>query len=174
VFSSGPHGGAAHLEPSTIAIRDLYMPLFRKHHVGLIIAGHDHLFDHWVERYADKNGRKFRIDQVITGGGGAPIYVYGSEPDLRGYLTSTASDGVTFELRVDGEVVKRRPVQPGARWTVLLAPLAAYAGRKVELELAIDPRETTAGDAALVGWPRLFHGYERSPLQVWAEEREER
>jgi calcineurin-like phosphoesterase family protein len=91
VFSSGPHGGPAHLEPATIAIRDLYMPLFRRHRVGLLITGHDHLFDHWVERYSDKSGRRFRMDQVITGGGGAPVYVYGGEPDLQPYLTSSAS-----------------------------------------------------------------------------------
>jgi hypothetical protein len=134
VFSSGPHGGAAHLEPSTIAIRDLYMPLFRRHHVGLIIAGHDHLFDHWIERYADKNGRKFRIDQVITGGGGAPIYVYASEPDLRGYLTSSAPDRVTVEhlakpgptaadnphhfivIQVDGDRLSLEAVGSGAKF----------------------------------------------------------
>jgi hypothetical protein len=95
-FSSGPHGGT-HLEPPSIAIRDQYMPLFRKHHVDLIIAGHDHLFDHWIERYSDKNGRRYRMDQVITGGGGAPIYVYGSEPDLAPYLAAYASERVAVE-----------------------------------------------------------------------------
>ena len=88
--------------------------------------------------------------------------------------TSTGSDGVTFELRVDGEVAERRPVQPGARWRVLSVPLKAFAGRKVDIELAVDARASAAGDSLLVGWPRLFHGYERSPLQVWAEERDER
>jgi len=134
VFSSGPHGGPAHLEPSTIAIRDLYMPLFRKHHVDLIIAGHDHLFDHWVERYVDKSGRRFRIDQVITGGGGAPIYVYSGEPDLRGYLTSAAADRVTVEhlakpgpapadnphhfivIQVDGDRLSLEAVGSGAKF----------------------------------------------------------
>ena len=96
-FSSGPHGGPAHLEPSTIAVRELYMPLFRRHHVGLIIAGHDHLFDHWIERYADKSGRRYRLDQVITGGGGAPVYIYAGEPDLRPYLAAGASERVTVE-----------------------------------------------------------------------------
>ena len=51
-FSSGPHGGD-HVEPESVAIRELYTPLFRKHHVRMIIAGHDHLLDHWVERYED-------------------------------------------------------------------------------------------------------------------------
>lgn len=95
-FSSGPHGGT-HLEPSSIAIRDLYMPLFRKHHADLLITGHDHLFDHWIERYYGKDGRRYRMDQVISGGGGAPIYVYGSEPDLAPYLAAYASERVAVE-----------------------------------------------------------------------------
>jgi hypothetical protein len=95
-FSSGPHGGT-HLEPASIAIRDLYMPLFRKHHVGLLITGHDHLFDHWIERYSDKGGRRYRMDQIITGGGGAPIYAYESEPDLRAYVAINAPERVAVE-----------------------------------------------------------------------------
>jgi len=140
VFSSGPHGGPAHLEPPTIAIRESYMPLFRRHHVGLIIAGHDHLFDHWIERYADKDGRRHRIDQVITGGGGAPVYVYGGEPDLREYLTTYASERVTVEhlarpgptpadnphhfivIQVDGDRVSLEVVGSGAKF-------APYNGR---------------------------------------------
>jgi len=140
VFSSGPHGGPAHLEPPTIAIRESYMPLFRRHHVGLIIAGHDHLFDHWIERYADKDGRRYRIDQVITGGGGAPVYVYGGEPDLREYLTTYASERVTVEhlarpgptpadnphhfivIQVDGDRVSLEVVGSGAKF-------APYNGR---------------------------------------------
>src|SRR5205814_2287334 len=79
-FSSGPHGGPT-LELQSAVIRTLYLPLFRKHHVRMTIAGHDHLLDHWVERYADASGNH-RRDDVITGGGGAPLYTYKSEPDL--------------------------------------------------------------------------------------------
>ena len=140
VYSSGPHGGPAHLEPSTIAIRDLYMPLFRRHHVGLIIAGHDHLLDHWIERYVDKSGKRFRMDQVITGGGGAPVYIYSGEPDLRSYLTSSATDRVTVEhlakpgptpadnphhfivIQVDGDRLSLEVVGSGANF-------APYSGR---------------------------------------------
>ena len=108
-FSAGPHGGASaapepgtgqkapdRVEPQTVAIRALYMPLFRKHHVRMLIAGHDHLFDHWVERYAD-GGRTDRIDCVVTGGGGAPKYGYAGEPDLRAYLGATAAEEVRVE-----------------------------------------------------------------------------
>jgi hypothetical protein len=94
-FSSGPHGGD-HVEPPTTAIRTLYMPLFRKHHVRLVVAGHDHLFDHWVERYLD-GGKAYRMDCIITGGGGAPQYGYSGEPDLTQYVAAGAAQSVRVE-----------------------------------------------------------------------------
>jgi hypothetical protein len=108
-FSSGPHGGASaepmpgtgqkapdRLEPQTVAIRSLYVPLFRTHHVAMIVAGHDHLFDHWVEHYVD-NGVTYRMDSLVTGGGGAPIYPYVGEPDLRAYVAANAAQGVRVD-----------------------------------------------------------------------------
>jgi hypothetical protein len=102
-FSSGPHGGD-HVEPPTTAVRNLYMPLFRKHHVRLIVAGHDHLFDHWIERYED-GGKTYRMDCIITGGGGAPQYAYSGEPDLSEYHLAGAAE----KVRVD-HLAKPRPV----------------------------------------------------------------
>jgi hypothetical protein len=108
-FSSGPHGGASaaplpgtgqkapdRIEPQTIAIRTMYVPLFRTHHVDLIVAGHDHLYDHWAERY-DDNGATYRMDSLVTGGGGAPIYPYVGEPDLRAYAQAGSSQHVRVE-----------------------------------------------------------------------------
>jgi hypothetical protein len=108
-FSSGPHGGASaepvpgtgqkaadRIEPQTVAIRTMYVPLFRKHHVELLVAGHDHLFDHWVERYVD-NGVTYRMDDLVTGGGGAPTYSYAGEPDLRAYLAANTAQNVRVE-----------------------------------------------------------------------------
>jgi hypothetical protein len=107
-FSSGPHGGD-HVEPPSAAIRELYMPLFRKHHVRMLIAGHDHLYDHWVERYVD-NGVSYRLDAVVTGGGGAPIYLYNTEPDLQGYLAAGAAQKVRVEhLAAPGPTVADNP-----------------------------------------------------------------
>ncbi len=109
VFSSGPHGGASadpvpgtgmkapdRPEPQTIALRTMYMPLFRRHHVRLLIAGHDHLYDHFVERYSD-GGTTYRIDSLVTGGGGAPKYSYAGEPDLRPYIAAGASENLRVE-----------------------------------------------------------------------------
>lgn len=95
VFSSGLHGGAL-VEAPTLALRARYMPLFRAQHVRVTFAGHDHLFEHWVERYADAAG-PHRMDLVVTGGGGAPLYTYRGEPDLRDYLKANQSSNVTLE-----------------------------------------------------------------------------
>lgn len=82
-FSSGPHGGAK-VEGNAASIRARWMPLFRQHHVRLLLTGHEHLFEHWVERYKDASGAH-RMDEIVSGGGGAPLYAYTGEPDLSAY-----------------------------------------------------------------------------------------
>ena len=77
-------------------MRNVYVPLFRRHHVRMIIAGHDHLYDHWVERYVD-NGVAYRMDDLVSGGGGAPIYTYRGEPDLQAYVAAGADQKVRVE-----------------------------------------------------------------------------
>lgn len=96
VFSSGPHGGAV-VEPPSAALRARYMPLFRRHRVAILFSGHEHLFEHWVERYEDSEGRKHRLDHITTGGGGAPIYPYRGEPDLRDYVKTYAAEKVALD-----------------------------------------------------------------------------
>jgi 3',5'-cyclic AMP phosphodiesterase CpdA len=94
-FSSGPHGHARP-ERQAVAIRAKYHPLFRQHHVKLLLTGHEHLFEHWVERYTDASG-PHRMDEIVSGGGGAPLYGYAGEPDLSDYLKANAADEVTIE-----------------------------------------------------------------------------
>src|SRR5262249_47362543 len=91
-FTSGQHGGPK-VEPQSEAIRTIYNPLFRKHHVRMTIAGHDHLLDHFIERYSH-NGTDYRRDDVVTGGGGAPTYRYTGEPDLTQYTLAAAPEHV--------------------------------------------------------------------------------
>jgi hypothetical protein len=93
VYSSGPHGGSR-VERPTAVIRTHWMPLFRKHGVDLVFTGHDHVFEHWIERYQDGTGQWRRIDQIVSGGGGAPLYRYRGEPDLRAYVKKAAADSV--------------------------------------------------------------------------------
>lgn len=158
-YSAGPHGGASadpvpgtgakapeRVEPQSVALRSLYMPLFRKYHVRLLVAGHDHLFDHWVERYST-DGRSYRIDQLITGGGGAPIYLYAGEPDLRGYVAGAEADAVRVEhLTKPGATADENPhhfvvVQvDGDRLSVEVvgigpAPYRPYGGATSKIDL---------------------------------------
>src|SRR5215469_5393379 len=149
-FSSGPHGGA-HVEPATIELRTRYMPLFQTHHVRAVFSGHEHLFEHWVERYTDASG-PHRMDLVVSGGGGAPIYSYSGEPDLRDYLKANESSKVRLEhlvkpgnqdyptpyhfvlVRVDGNKLDMQVI--GVDWGRGFAP---YRSNKFELE---DDQET--------------------------------
>lgn len=90
-YSSGPHGGSI-IERPTAGVRANYMPLFRKHNVQMVFTGHEHLFEHFVERYRDAAGQPRRIDQIVSGGGGAPLYTYQGEPDLRAYTQASGAD----------------------------------------------------------------------------------
>jgi 3',5'-cyclic AMP phosphodiesterase CpdA len=107
-YSSGPHG-ARNLEPQTTAMRSLYMPLFRRYHVDLVFSGHEHLFEHWVERYTD-GGREYRMDTFVTGGGGAPTYTYRGEPDLAAYIAAAPGQNVRLEhLVAPGPTIPENP-----------------------------------------------------------------
>jgi calcineurin-like phosphoesterase family protein len=103
VLTSGPHGGPL-VEPQSQALRRMYMPLFRTHHVRMTVTGHDHLFDRFVEHYDDSSGTH-RMDHVVSGGGGAPIYSYRGEQDLQVYAATAAP------LKVQVE----HPVRPGVQ-----------------------------------------------------------
>lgn len=94
-FSSGPHGGS-NIEPQTIVLRERYMPLFNANHVRAVFSGHEHLFEHWVERYTDATGPQ-RMDLIVSGGGGAPLYAYMGEPDVRDYMKANDANKVTLE-----------------------------------------------------------------------------
>lgn len=94
-FSSGPHGGA-NVEAATTELRKRYMPLFNANHVRVLFSGHEHLFEHWVEHYEDASG-PHRMDLIVSGGGGAPIYNYTGEPDLREFLKANESNKVALQ-----------------------------------------------------------------------------
>ena len=59
VYSSGAH-------PSNLALRALVAPIFEKHHVQLVLSGHDHNY----QRMIPQNG----VAYVVTGGGGRGTY----------------------------------------------------------------------------------------------------
>lgn len=104
-FSSGPHGGAK-AEAPTMIIRQKYLPLFHKHHVKMFFCGHEHFFEHWVEHYEDATG-KHRLDQVLTGGGGAPLYAYAGDPDTRDYVKASPEQKIMLDR------IAKPPAEPG-------------------------------------------------------------
>jgi calcineurin-like phosphoesterase family protein len=142
-FDSGQYGADV-LQAQSAAIRTLYLPLFEKHHVRMTITGHDHLLDHFVERYED-GGRRYRMDHLVSGGGGAPTYVYRGEQDLQAYLAANAARKVRIEhlikpgpaiadnphhflvVRVDGDRVSLEVVATG---TTSFVP---YGKRRIDL-----------------------------------------
>jgi hypothetical protein len=144
-FSSGPHGGPK-MEEQTVELRNRYMPLFRATHVRAVFSGHEHLFEHWVEHYADASG-VHRMDLVVSGGGGAPIYAYTGESNLEGYLKANEASKVKLDhlakpgvergsnpyhyliVRVDGERLNMEVV--GVDWGTGFQP---YRSNKVSLE----------------------------------------
>jgi hypothetical protein len=99
VYSSGPHGGPI-VERPTAVLREMWMPLFRRHGVNLLLVGHEHFFEHWVERYVDADGTPGRLDQIVSGGGGAPIYAYVGTPNLVAYQRADPSARVRVEQLV--------------------------------------------------------------------------
>jgi hypothetical protein len=144
-FSSGPHGGP-NVEDETTALREKYMPLFHTHHVRAVFSGHEHLFEHWVEHYEDRTG-VHRMDLVVSGGGGAPLYPYTGEPDLRGYVSANQSLKIELQhlvkpgnedapspyhyviVQVDGDKLDMRVV--GVDWGASFAP---YHSNEVQLQ----------------------------------------
>lgn len=141
-FSSGPHGGAL-VEPQAASLRAMYMPLFRRHHVRLLLTGHEHLFEHWVERYVDATGAH-RLDQIVSGGGGAPLYGYSGEPNLRDYVKAGAAEKLAVQhlvrpgleagaspfhymvIHIDGEQIRVEVI--GVDWGTGFAPYGGAAG----------------------------------------------
>ena len=68
-WSAGPHGG------NPRAIRAALPDLFARHHVDLVVAGHDHIYE---------RGFASGLRYLISGGGGAPVYpVDGPLPSTR-------------------------------------------------------------------------------------------
>ncbi len=98
VFSSGPHGGGT-IEAQTLELRNRYMPVFRANHVDMVLSGHEHFFEHWVERYTDSSG-PHRMDLIVSGGGGAPLYSYRQDPDTREYLRANTANQVRLQQLV--------------------------------------------------------------------------
>jgi 3',5'-cyclic AMP phosphodiesterase CpdA len=193
-FSSGPHGGSR-VEPQAAAVRARYLPLFRQHHVKALFVGHEHFFEHWIERYEDA-GQKYRFDHIITGGGGAPLYWYYGEPELGEYLNANKENKVRLEhlvkpgyergdnpyhytvVKVDGEHMSLEVI--GVDWGSNYRPYvsnkielrdAEAAAPKVKVEtIAPRPEDVSTLDGIIKAFYETICGPKGQPRQ-WARDR---
>ena len=111
-FSSGPHGGNDAMKKAGA------MALMKKHHVDLIFAGHDHIYE---------RGELDGIRYLISGGGGAPLYKpRRSVPaatevvEAAHHFVEVKVDGpriTTVARRLDGMAMDTCVLLPGALWS---------------------------------------------------------
>jgi 3',5'-cyclic AMP phosphodiesterase CpdA len=113
-LSSGPHGGSTVERPAE-AVRRRYLPLFRELGVRLMVTGHEHFLEHWIERYKSPAGVWQRMDHVISGGGGAPIYTWQGAPDLGRYRATSRGIGVNLTVSVKSPMWRKEHEQRWAR-----------------------------------------------------------
>lgn len=109
-YSAGPHGSdtdllAAHIDE-----------LLTSHHVDLVVAGHDHIYE---------RGEAHGLKYIISGGGGAPLYREISPlPSTRrveatyNFVLATVNDaGVSVVAkRADGSLIEQCSFARGAAW----------------------------------------------------------
>ena len=111
----------------------------------MTLTGHEHFYEHWVERYQDATG-PHRMDHIVTGGGGAPLYSYQGEPSTRDLIAAGKDNKVSFEhlvkpgpapgdnpyhyvvLNVDGDNIQLEVI--GVDWGRGFAP---YRSAKLQL-----------------------------------------
>lgn len=144
-LSSGPHGGSE-VERPAAAVRARYLPLFRRHGVRMLLTGHEHFFEHWVERYRDGSGTWRRMDQIVSGGGGAPIYTFRDDPDLSTY--------------------RRMSGGAGARLTQLVRPGKRERDNPYHFLVIYVDGETVSVEYVGVDWGREHRPYKRPVRQI--------
>jgi len=68
------------------------------------------------------------------------------------------TNGVRLDVRLDGAILVQHKVAKAGDWQPVEADLAPYAGKKVAIDLAVDPLDDPKGDQAVVGEPTLVAG----------------
>ncbi|MCH7818591.1 MAG: metallophosphoesterase [Candidatus Marinimicrobia bacterium] len=71
--------------------------LFQKHKVQLIIAGHEHYYEHNVLKYVSE-GKNYNMHVLVTGGGGTPIRPLVSLSKVNKWLDEDMQEGYEVEM----------------------------------------------------------------------------
>jgi hypothetical protein len=112
-YSRGSHRG------NTVA-RDRFVPILAKHHVDLLLAGHDHLY---------QRGEHGGLRYIVSGGGGAGLYklscgVAGKPACPEDGMQKVLSEHHYIVLMLDRDVLEMCPRKPDGR---LLEKCQRYA-----------------------------------------------
>jgi hypothetical protein len=134
LWSSGPHGASKQLVSMDVPA------LLARHHVDLLLSGHDHLYER-----GDAKGARY----VVTGGGGAPLYPQEKAlPSTRKFEATfhfvevdVAPDAVKLVVhRSDGSILERCGFTKSPGWDCD-GPAASSSG-------ATPPSPTEPGPAS--------------------------
>jgi acid phosphatase type 7 len=103
-FSRGTHRG-------NLVARERYVPILARHHVDLLLAGHDHLY---------QRGEHLGVRYIVSGGGGAGLYriacgVAGKPPCADDGMQKIAVEHHYIVLTLDREVMEMCPRRPDGR-----------------------------------------------------------
>jgi hypothetical protein len=109
-WSSGPHG-------ANLKLIEAHVPeLLADHHVDLLLAGHDHIYE---------RGDAGRLKYIISGGGGAPLYAVGHpvpatrKAESAYHFVEVTLTGDTLRMvahRLDGTTLESCGFSPGKPW----------------------------------------------------------
>jgi acid phosphatase type 7 len=75
VFHRSPYSAGSH-HGSDLAVRAAFAPVFDRHHVALVLSGHEHVYERSIPVRETAEGGP--TVYVVTGGGGAKLYPSGS------------------------------------------------------------------------------------------------
>ncbi len=99
-FSFGHHSGAWDkdgADSETYRWRDELLTLLKNEEVELILAGHEHYYEHSLLSYVH-NGNDKQMNIVITGGGGTPLRELSSLEEVENIGSRFRSQGHTVEM----------------------------------------------------------------------------
>jgi hypothetical protein len=106
-FSSGTEHG------SDLPIRSVFAPFFEQYGVQLVLNGHDHDYERTIPIQTSSDPSAHPVTYIVSGAGGAPLYVVGSDTwtaaaqSVHHYVRVTAGDCVLSSQAVtaDGTAV---------------------------------------------------------------------
>jgi hypothetical protein len=107
VYLHRPPYTASKRHEGSAKVQRILVPIFEKHRVRLVLAGHNHVY----ERFRPRNG----VTYVTTGGAGATAYPTGAAPDLAVtsadyHFVALQADACTLAARVinaSGDVIDK-------------------------------------------------------------------